>query len=124
MGSGGTSDSNLSAGDSQRETDIDALDAHLEAYYALNGYYPTLAELNDASWRSTNMQGLDASVGCDPSASSTAKCQFASAPQKSAYSYEVLDGSGQNCTSDQDCMSFTLTATLSTGGQFTKQSNV
>jgi hypothetical protein len=124
-GSGdGTSDANLTPEDSQRETDIDALDAHLEALYALNGYYPTLAEVNSASWRSTNMQGLDASAVCDPSASSTTNCQVVSSPQKSAYSYQVLDGDGHNCTNDQDCMSFTLTATLSTGKQFAKQSNV
>ena len=39
------------ARNSQRQTDINAVDSHVEAYYAQSGNYPTLANLNDATWR-------------------------------------------------------------------------
>src|SRR5882757_2720666 len=56
------------ARDSQRQTDINAVDSHVEAYYAQNGTYPTAAMLNDGTWRAANMKGLDAEALKDPKA--------------------------------------------------------
>ncbi|HEY4161335.1 MAG TPA: hypothetical protein VGM08_04710 [Candidatus Saccharimonadales bacterium] len=108
--------------DSVRQADIDALQAHLETYIASTGYYPTLAELNSASWRSANMKGLAAWEFCDPSAGSTSDCQFVATPKKDAYSYQPTDVNSNNCTASQSCTGYTLTATLSTGDQYADQS--
>lgn len=127
LGSGGTgtgkdtSKSSVVSLDPQRSADIDTLQAYLEAYMTSNGYYPTLAELNSASWRSANMKGLEASVLCDPSGGSTSDCQLAAAPKNNTYSYEPTDVNDNDCTESQSCISYTLTATLSTGDQYTDQ---
>src|SRR5574342_865302 len=50
------------ARDNQRTTDVNAIYSHLQAYYAQNGSYPTLAMLTDgagfAGWKDANMKGL------------------------------------------------------------------
>ncbi len=45
------------ARDSQRQTDINALDSHIEAYYAQTGTYPTLAMINDDDWVANAHEG-------------------------------------------------------------------
>src|SRR6478752_2416936 len=60
------------ARNSQRQTDINALDSHIEAFYADKGFYPTYAQLNDNTWRSANMKGLDADALVDPKGNSVA----------------------------------------------------
>src|SRR6476659_7471535 len=47
------------ARDTQRQTDINAIQGHLEAYYASTGNYPTLAMLLDSGFRAKYMKGLD-----------------------------------------------------------------
>lgn len=47
------------ARNTERETDIKALHSQLEAYYAQYGHYPTLANLNDESFRGEFLRGLD-----------------------------------------------------------------
>ena len=54
------------ARDTERKTDINALHGQLEAYQAQNGKYPTLANVNDADFRSANMKGLDPEALQDP----------------------------------------------------------
>ncbi len=118
---GGTSSSDSQSGlsilpgvqsqarDSERQTDINALDSHIEAYYAQYGEYPALAQLNDASWRTKNMQGLDSAALKDPQGSST---MLVSSPRTGAFAYEV----------DAQHSKFTLTATLEDGTTYTKSS--
>jgi len=114
--------SGSSEADTERETDINALDSHLEAYYAENGDYPTYGELNSASWRSTNMLGLDGSALCDPSTTTKENCALATDSKKGSYSYYVTDANKTNCTDEAQCTNFTLTAMLSAGTRYTKQS--
>src|SRR5215217_495430 len=52
--------------DSQRKTDINAVQSHVEAYYAQTGSYPALSMINDATWRATNTKGLDPEALKDP----------------------------------------------------------
>jgi type II secretion system protein G len=110
------------ARDTERKTDIKALQGHLEAYWADNAKYPTLAQTNDASaggFRQTNFKGLDSASFADPKdaasqqlcASSTAKC----------YGYAVTPSGCDNTATD--CTNYTLTATLESGGTFSVQSN-
>jgi prepilin-type N-terminal cleavage/methylation domain-containing protein len=107
------------ARDTERRTDINALQSHVEAYFAENGKYPSLANFNDASWRSTNMKGLDGAALADPkNASSQQLCGSTSA---NCYGYTVSPANCDNGTNG-DCTGYTLTATLETGGTYSKQS--
>src|SRR5581483_10159781 len=63
------------ARDTERKTDIKAVQGQLEAYWANNAKYPTLANLNDATFRQANMKGLDPAALADPkNASSQQVC--------------------------------------------------
>jgi type II secretory pathway pseudopilin PulG len=109
------------ARNTKRQTDINAVNSHVEAFYAQNGYYPTLAHLNDATWRGTNMKGLDSEALKDPKGSAST---LVASPAANAYSYAVTDDAGASCATDETtCAKFTLTATLEGGGTYAKQSN-
>ena len=95
------------ARNTERQTDIKAIHGQVEAYYAQNGKYPTLANLNDATWRSTNMKGLDGEALMDPKG--TAQTLVAAAAANS-YAYAVGPANCDNGTGG-DCATYTLTAT-------------
>ena len=97
--------------DTERQTDIKALHGQLEAYYAQNGYYPTLANLNDRAaggFVASNLKGLDAGAFEDPNATSA---DLVAAPASRSYAYAVTPNGCDN-TSGNECTSYTLTATL------------
>ena len=104
------------ARDTKRKTDINAIQGQTEAYNTNAGKYPTLANINDASWRSINMKGLDAAALQDPKGSAQT---LASAPAANVYAY-VPAPSGCDNGSGGDCTSYTLTATLEAGGTYVK----
>lgn len=106
------------ARDTERKTDVNAIHGQVEAYYAQNGKYPTLANVNDATFRSANMKGLDAAALQDPKGSSQAVCASSTA---TCYGYTVTPSNCDNSTNG-DCTAYTLTATLEAGGTYTKQS--
>jgi prepilin-type N-terminal cleavage/methylation domain-containing protein len=109
------------ARDSQRQTDINAVDSHLEAYYASNGKYPTLANLNDATFRTANMKGLDPESLVSPKGA--ALVGTASSSTQEAYGY-VATPTGCDNGSGGDCTGFTLTAQLEGSSTlYTKKSN-
>jgi prepilin-type N-terminal cleavage/methylation domain-containing protein len=108
-----------SARDSNREADIKAVHGQLEAFFATSGRYPTLAELNDSTFRSTNLRGLDDDALQDPRADNNT---LAAAPAANVYSYEPTpagcnDGTGGT---PNPCTGYTLTGTLEGGGTTTK----
>lgn len=107
------------ARNTERETDIKALYGQVEAYYAnSNGKYPTLANMNDASWRTTNMKGLDQEALKDPKGAAATLSATAGA---NAYSYAVTASDGSACdNTTKDCAQYTLTATFEGGGTFTR----
>jgi general secretion pathway protein G len=111
------------ARDTERKTDIKALQGHLEAYWANNAKYPTLANVNDdaaGGFRLTNFKGLDGTSFADPKdASSQQLCGTTSAD---CYGYAVTP-TGCDNGSGGDCTNYTLTATLEGGGTFSVQSN-
>ena len=97
--------------DTERQTDIKALHGQLEAYYAQNGEYPTLANMNDKSsggFVETNLKGLDDGAFEDPTGSST---DLVASPAADSYAYDIEPDA---CETDAntDCTSYTLTATL------------
>lgn len=108
------------ARDSKRETDIDALDSHLEAFYANNGYYPTLAALQTPSWVASNMKGFDPSALTDPKGGAI---YSAATPSTTQYAYDYYVTGCSDTTTTGQCTAFTLTAQLEAGGSFAKSSN-
>jgi hypothetical protein len=106
------------AKDTERKTDILALQGQLEAYNATNGYYPTLASLNDPAWRTKNMPGLDIEALKDPAGTSSI---LSSQSAKNVYAYQVTPATCDNGTHG-NCNSYVLTATLDAGGTYVKQS--
>lgn len=115
------------ARNTERETDIKAIHGQVEAYYADNGRYPTLANLNTYSWRSTNMKGLDGEALKDPkgtgagtATNDTAPYQLANAAAANIYSYVVTPAGCDNAVGGSDCIGYTLTATKEGGGTYVK----
>ena len=105
------------ARDSERQTDIGALHSQIEAYHAQNGKYPTNANLDDDAFVTANMKGLDLNALKDPKGASN---DLAAAPAANVYSYAELPAGCDNTATD--CTSYTLTATLESGGTYVKTS--
>src|SRR5882762_1814089 len=106
------------ARNTERQTDIKAIHGQVEAYYAQNGRYPTLTNLNDSTWRTANMKGLDPEALKDPKGSAQT---LVAAPAASAYAYAVTASDGTACdNSAKDCAQYTLTTTYEGGGTFAK----
>lgn len=107
------------ARNTERQTDVKAIHGQVEAYYAQNGKYPTLANLNDGTWRGTNMKGLDADALKDPKGSAST---LVATPAANSYSYAVFasDGTTACDNTTTDCAVYTLTATNEGGGTYAK----
>lgn len=102
------------ARDTERETDIKALQGQIEAYYAQKGNYPTRTNVNDATWRAANMKGLDAEALKDPKGSTQT---LAAAVSSTQYRYDVLNASDASCESDETtCVKYTLEADKEASG--------
>jgi len=109
------------ARDSQRQTDINALASHISAYYADKGYYPTITDMNDSTFRTANMKGLDPEALKDPRGSAQTLVGTTTA---NSYLYTTTGCTAANPSSDTNaCDGFTLTATLENGTNYTKNSN-
>lgn len=104
------------ARNTERQTDIKALQSHLEAYYTENGRYPTLADLNTQPttgnwWVQDNFKGLEKDSLKDPQGTGYTIASSATAKQ---YAYAPLADDGTACDNSaggKDCASYTLTAT-------------
>ncbi len=115
------------ARDSQRQTDIGALNSHIAAYYSETGTYPALTMLQDDAWVTAHMKGLDSEALDDPKG--TAGAGPAATASATQYGYAAT-AAGAACTvsgtspnQTADCDAYTLTANLEAGGTFTKSSN-
>jgi prepilin-type N-terminal cleavage/methylation domain-containing protein len=117
------------ARNSQRQTDINAIDSHVEAYYASAGNYPTYAQLNDATWRASNLKGLDAAALVGPKGGTLTHTNGAATGD--AYNYYATESGNTNTecsatgtTDDTACDTFTVSALLEGGSTvYTKKSN-
>lgn len=99
------------ARNSKRSSDVATIQTQLEAFFQNSGYYPSLTDMNSASWLSTNMKSLDTGALIDPSNPTQSKTLVAS-PVAKSYSYDVKDASDASCeTTDTNCAKYTLTAT-------------
>lgn len=103
---------------SKQQADIPLLQTQVEAYYHQAGHYPSLTDLNSATWRRTNMASLDATALKDPAnttcdnLAAAGNCLVA-LPTAKSYAYAVADKKGSPCESDdKQCVAYTLTATF------------
>ncbi len=102
---------NKKARDTERTTDLKALHGQLEAYYAQNGMYPTLANMQDDSWIGTNLKGLDAEAAHTPQGD--AGNNISATASAKLYQYTVTaDPSGACDNTATNCGKYTLTANL------------
>jgi general secretion pathway protein G len=93
-----------------RQQDIKQVYEQLEAYYVENSKYPTLSEIDNLSWVTTNMKTLDKSALKDPSSNSY---ELVAKPTKDAFAYTVTSSDGANCNNTTViCAHYTLTASL------------
>ncbi len=100
-----------SSEDSERESDLHAVQSQLEAYYAQNDFYPSASEINNTAWVTSNLKGLDIESLKDPKGTSPT---FSNAPTPNQYSYAPL-----KCQPNKTkCKDFVLIATLSNGEKF------
>lgn len=110
---------------SARQNAINQIQAQLEAYYAQTNKYPTLANLNDASWRKKYTEKLPADVLRDPrwNTQNTDCTQNGAAiavgkPVANCFSYQVTASDGSMCDNVKaDCGHYTLFATLEGGDE-------
>ncbi|HJQ08367.1 MAG TPA: prepilin-type N-terminal cleavage/methylation domain-containing protein [Candidatus Saccharimonadales bacterium] len=114
----------------ERQTEIDALRAQLESYYAQTNTYPTLTAFNNAEWRSKNLKTLKEATLEDPSWNNTinactskGKIAAANAPTANCYSYQVTTTDGSACDNNKAiCAHYTLTAILEGSEKYVKSS--
>ena len=119
------------ARDTERKTDLNALHSHAEAYQAENAKYPSPAQFNDATFRSTSLKGLDSAAMQDPKWSSTntnctsagaVQMQASNSPVSGCYGYTATPAGCEN-GANGDCAGYTITSNLESGGTyFVKQS--
>jgi len=99
------------ADNAERLSDVHSLQTQLEAYFSQYGSYPSLTDMNNASWRSEKMPSLDPKAMVDPSTPNAA-AKLVSKPTKGAFSYQVSSSDGKSCEADDtQCAQFTLTTT-------------
>jgi prepilin-type N-terminal cleavage/methylation domain-containing protein len=126
------------ARNSQRQTDINAVDSHVEAFYAQYGAYPTYTQLNDTTWRQKYMKGLDAAALASPRSTNSAVNVVDTSASGDPYWYSPYTGdsgttlcSGGATTTNTDdpvvdttCTRFVLGANLEgSTTPYTKSSN-
>jgi len=114
----------------QRQTDINAVDSHVEAFNAQYGFYPTQADLATASFVSTYLKGLDPEALRDPKQATGAT--IGTAASATQYSYVAAGTGCVNTTAttitngspvDNGCTSFVLTAQQESSTDYVKKSN-
>ncbi|HKR82479.1 MAG TPA: type II secretion system protein [Candidatus Saccharimonadales bacterium] len=120
------------ARNTKRQTDINAIQGQLEAYFAQQGKYPTLANMQDRTWIQGNLKGLDLNALQDPKWSTSLSCKDSSNAAElitgtggsdGCYQYDVQNDSAGTCdNSTSDCTKYTLTAKYEGGGTYTKSS--
>lgn len=106
-----------------RTADITKIQEYIEKFYSQNMYYPSLKDMNNASWLATNLKGLPKNTLKDPSWTAANKeCTLNGSPvlinssKPGCYGYAPTNN-GASCESaDTTCNEYTLTATLEQGG--------
>ena len=103
--------------DADRKSDINSMYSQVEVYFAENGKYPTLTDMNSSTFRTNSLKGLSDDALTDPKGSGAT---LVGTPAANSYAYAVTPAGCDNTTTGGDCLGFTLTATLESGGTFAK----
>ena len=116
----------------KRQANINSLQSQLETFYAEKekSRYPSLTELNSASWRQQNLKQAPAFTVTDPQWNSkTTACTkdgraiFAASPTTKCFSYQATTTDGSPCVdANTACTQYTLTATFEGGEKYVKTS--
>ena len=101
-----------SARDSKRQSDISSIHTALEAYFVQENVYPAFADLNDATWRTTNLKGVPDETFQDPKA---ANSTLANARTVNQYAY-VVGPAGCDNAPGTECTEYQLIAVPEGGG--------
>lgn len=104
--------------DAERIDDINAIHTQVEAYYNQTGSYPTLSELTDSSFRNTNLKGINEAILTDPAGTEI----ISSSATASRYGYAAPKTTSCPSGRVSVCNVYVLTAILSNGQSYTKQS--
>jgi general secretion pathway protein G len=91
---------------SQRQTDVKAIQSQVEAFFAQHGFYPTLADLQTASFVSTYLKGLPPDALKDPKGPTV---NIAAATDSDQYSY-VASGPAGGAVTCANATATTITA--------------
>ena len=110
-----------SARNTQRQTDIKAVASHLETYYAKNSFYPTATDMNNATFISSELKGLDKESTRDPKAGTAASdYQFNAGDATSLkYGYKSTKDDGSTCdntVAGSECTKFSISYVEEGGG--------
>lgn len=100
------------ARDTERKTDLKAIQGHLERYWADNARYPVLADVNSATFRTANFQGLPTKSFADPKNPTSE--QLCATVDTNCYGYVVTPSGCDNdpATAAVDCTNYSLEADL------------
>lgn len=113
------------ARDSKRQADVQALQTQIEGFYATNAYYPTAADINDETWRETNLKSLDEAALKDPSGTVTGLSTSTATETGKQYGYVALDSADAACTAaGTECASYELTSYLENTDVVYKKNNL
>ncbi len=110
-----------SARDSVRKDHLDALHSYLASYFTQNTAYPSQAQLNNQTWATANLAGLDPELLRDPEA---LNLQLADTPKAGSFAYQPVSLAGKpgcDASGTNVCAHYTLTALLSNGQRLTIQ---
>ncbi len=109
------------ARNSQRQTDVNAVAQHLEAFYADNGYYPSLAQLQDPDFITNSLRGLPDDALTDPRTPAaditSSKTGILGTADGDHYGYEATPSTPvcDNAAAATQCTGYTITADLEGG---------
>ncbi|MGF7229476.1 MAG: type II secretion system protein [Candidatus Saccharibacteria bacterium] len=115
---------------STRQSRIDTLQAQLETYYAQYSKYPTLANVNNASWVKANLKDMATNTLSDPhwnknnkNCTANGAAILSSNPVENCFAYQVTASDGSPCDNVKElCAQYTLTAKLEGGSKYVKGS--
>lgn len=118
----------------QRQTDIKALNGYVESFYAEYGFYPTGADMQSSAFHQEYMKGLDPDALLDPKQKTGTIGTGEVVEGVWQYSYQATNASGGTCSTeasstttppeDTGCDAYTLTAQMEGGGDpYEKKSN-
>lgn len=107
--------------DEQRKDDLNTMLSNLADYYVAHKYYPTLANMRDATFLSQN-PGIDSKAFADPAWTKTDACNagdkaiLADKPTPHCYAYQATTQDGAACNNATVfCTKLKLTVTLDDG---------